>query len=168
MNVKTEQNLNIILVFLFTLPLLGVYGVQYFMNYAQPCPLCLLIRSAMIGSAAALLLNVFSGFSSVKYIFSILFILSGTASALLLAWLDGCINYRCSQPPQVPFLLFGIDLAILALCVFLFALLYVIILMVVFRGRKRNQPLPKLNWWHRFVCALIFLLSLSNVLTTWL
>lgn len=165
MTSKTEGDLNVILVFFFSFVLASVYVVQFVMDYAEPCSLCLLIRAAMIGAAASLLMNVFFGIRLIYYGLSCLFILSGGAAALLQAWLDGCINYRCEPVPEVPLYFFGVDLAVLALAVFILALIYILVVALISRGMNRKAPPIKLNWLHRTACALIFLLSLSNIFT---
>jgi len=170
LSVQTIKNLHILALLLLSLPLLGAFGIQIFMN-ELPCPLCLLQRVGMIGVAVGLLMNLKFGISAMHYGLSIVSALIGAAVSTrqillhIVPTADGVTGFGDA--------VMGLHLYTWALVVFLASILGIALLMIFAKKsaehkediEEKNTSLSKAQ---KSVFALFIVLALANTLGAFL
>jgi disulfide bond formation protein DsbB len=140
--------------------LLAAYGVQFLLS-EQPCPLCLLQRLAMIGVAISLICNLKFGVHLLHYGLGILSCIFGASVSLRQMALHICPQFPTFGEP-----ILGLDLYWWAFVAFGASLLA--IALYLFLYDKSEEKKMKMNWFEKFVFGLIALITLGNVITTFI
>ncbi len=145
----------------FIFVLMGVICSAYFEQYyykEQPCPLCMLQRLAMCGTAFGLVLNLLCGIRPLHYGLSLLFVNFGRAVALRQIAL-----HICPGSPNFGIPVFGLSLYSWAFVVFFCSSIAIAILLFLC---PKNQSPFQLNWLEKGAIGFFFLVTSTNVITT--
>lgn len=154
------KNLNALFILTLSGVLLAAYSVQ-FLKHEQPCPLCMLQRLGMIGVASGLLLNLKFGIRPIHYGLSLLSAIFGGGVALR----QICLHI-CPGDPK-----FGkpiLDLSLYTWSFITFSCSIFVIALLLFLYRSQTEPTSsvKMNILAKFSFAIIFLITLGNMVTT--
>lgn len=135
-------------------------SVYQLLKHEDPCPLCLLERLGMIGTAVAAFLNVRFGPRSEHYGLAILAAMGGGAVSLRQILLHICLDFPTFGSP-----VFGYDLYVWAFIVFTCSVLAAAILLII-HGFSHHKDL-NLHWdhWGKSAFWLIALVCLVNLVT---
>lgn len=151
---------------LFILVLCAVLSAAYFYQFIkreEPCPLCLLQRLGMIGSAVALLLNLRFGIKIEHYGLAILSALLGRIVSLCQISLHVCPKFPTFGEP-----LWGFDLYVWAFIVFTCTVFACAILLIIKGYSKVHEYPPTWGAVEKILFAFVFILALGNAVTTYL
>ena len=160
--VNFQRVLNILFILVLSFVLIGSYLYQY-LNHEEPCPLCLLQRLGMIGIASALLLNLRFGIKVQHYGLAILSALVGCLVSLRQMGLHvGTDSPYLGEP------VFGFDLYVWAFLVFTCSIFSCALLLIIHGFSKTREYLPTWNRLEKLIFGLIFLITLGNIITTFL
>ena len=133
--ISWERNVNILAILTIIGVLTSAFGVQ-FLLHEEPCPLCLLQRLGMLGVVCSLLLNVRFSIHASHYGLALLSSLVGGTVALRQITLHVCPG---TVEFGVPVL--GLSLYTWSFLVFASTVLGVALLLLIFDGSKREEPL---------------------------
>lgn len=163
---QMARKLNIFALILLSLPLVGAFGVQIFLQ-ELPCPLCLLQRMAMLGVAVGILMNIKFGIKPLHYGLSIVAALVGAAISTRQILLhivptpDGVTGFGAA--------VLGLHLYTWALIVFLCSILGVALLMIFMKwSEDMSDKNITLNRIEKAVFALFIIIAVANVLAVFL
>ncbi len=140
--------------------LLGAYSVQFF-HHEEPCPLCLLQRVAMIGVAIGQILNLKFGIRPTHHALSILSALCGASVSLRQITLHICPNFPTFGEPML-----GLSLYTWAFLTFASSIFAIAVLFFFYKPKEDSIPPKKMEPFAKGACGLIFLITLSNIFTT--
>ena len=155
-----ERDLNALMAIILSGILLGAFGVQIFMH-EQPCPLCLLQRLGMLGVASGALLNVWYGIRMSHYGLILLNSLMGGLVALRQISLHACPGFSVFGIPVL-----GLSLYTWSFIIFACVVLATALLLFLYDPKESEEPPLPLNLWCKTSFALIFFVSVVNVVTT--
>lgn len=159
---KWELNLNALIVLTISGILLAAFGVQFFLK-EEPCPLCMLQRAGMIGVAAGMLLNIKFGIKMSHYGISLLSALVGGFVALRQISLHVCPGFPAFGLPVL-----GLSLYTWSFIVFVCVVLAVACLLFLYDPIESQKDNPPINGFCTFAFILIFLVTVANIVTTFL
>ncbi|MBA3722091.1 MAG: disulfide bond formation protein B [Parachlamydiaceae bacterium] len=157
-----ERDLNALIIIILGCVLISAFGVQ-FIAHEQPCPLCMLQRLGMLGVATGCLLNLWFGIRMSHYGVALLSSLVGGFVALRQISLHVCPGTVAFGIPVLGLSLYTWSFIIFVCCVLAIALL----LFLYDPKESLENPLP-LNGFCKFTFGLIFLVALTNIITTFL
>lgn len=160
--VEWQKNLNALIVFTITGILLGAYGVQFF-GHEDPCPLCMLQRLGMMSVAASLLLNIRFGIRTSHYALALLSSLVGGIVALRQISLHICPGF-----PKFGFPVLGLSLYTWSFIIFACCVLAVALLLFLYDPKDKPDENRQVNSWCMTAFLFIFLVTVANVITTFM
>jgi disulfide bond formation protein DsbB len=159
---EIQRDLNALVILILSGVLLSAFGVQFIWK-EEPCPLCMLQRIGMISVAAGLMLNLIFGVHMSHYALCLLGSFLGGFVALRQISLHVCPGFSQFGLPVL-----GMSLYTWSFIVFVCCVLAVSLLLFLYNPRQSEEPMPTLNLWSKFACWLIFLITVANVITTFL
>lgn len=160
--VRWERDLNALMVIVLSGILLGAFGVQFFMH-EEPCPLCMLQRIGMIGVATGGLLNIFFGVRMSHYGLCLFSALTGGFVALRQISLHVCPGFSEFGVPVL-----GLSLYTWSFFVFVCIVLAVAFLLFLYDPAESQAEPPPQNFLTKMAFGLIFLIALTNIITTYM
>ncbi|MCH9628140.1 MAG: Disulfide bond formation protein B [Chlamydiales bacterium] len=156
----TERNLNALMALILSCVLWGGFAFQ-FIEGEHPCVLCLLQRLGMLGVAFGALLNVKFGSRKAHYSLSLFSALFGGFVALRHIALHACPGTPIFGEP-----FWGLSLYTWSFIVFVSSVAYIALLMLIFDHQKEEFKFSRINWWGRLAFFSVFLVALTNIVTT--
>lgn len=160
--ISLERSLNVLLVLIIGGILLGAYSVQFFLH-EEPCPLCMLQRLGMIGVTMGALLNLKFGIRMSHYGLSLISALMGGVVALRQISLHACPGF-----PEFGLPVLGLSLYTWSFLVFACVVFGIAVLLFLYNPEESVKPQERLNFLSKFAFGLIFLVTVANILTTYL
>jgi len=157
-----QRTLNI----LFILVLCGVALASYTYQYVtkiEPCPLCLMQRLALSGIVIALLMNLRFGIKIQNYGLAILSALLGRVVCLRQIGLHVCPEIGSFGIP-----ILGFDLYLWSFFVFTSSIFACAVLLIIKGYSKQEEYPPTWGIVEKVVFVLVFLVTLTNTITTYL
>lgn len=158
----SQKNLNAFVIMILSGVLLAAFSVQIFMHEV-PCPLCLLQRIGMIGVALGLALNLWFGIQMPHYGISISSAIFGGFVALRQISLHVCPGFPVFGIPVL-----GLSLYTWSFVVFTCSVLAIGLMFFLYSPKSNENTPASLNTWQKTSLGLIFFVTLSNVVTTFL
>jgi disulfide bond formation protein DsbB len=155
-------DLNAILILIISGILLSAFGVELFLKEV-PCPLCLLQRMGMIGVTVGAMLNVLYGIRPSHYAISLLSCIVGGIVALRQISL-----HVCPGTPHFGIPVLGLSLYTWSFIAFACAVFYISILLFLYEPSAELPRKQKLNLISLMACVLIFLITLTNMILTFI
>jgi disulfide bond formation protein DsbB len=160
--IQLQKNLNALLILILSGVLLSGFGVQ-FIHHEEPCPLCMLQRIAMIGSASGAALNLFFSVRMSHYSLILISSICGGFISLRQISLHVCPGFSTFGFPVL-----GLSLYTWAFIVFVSTIAYVSILLCLYDPSQKEEATCSLNGVSKFACILILCITFANVITTFL
>jgi len=157
--IALQKNLNALIVLTISGILLGAFGVQFFLH-EQPCPLCLLQRSMMIGVAASALLNIHFGIKPAHYALGLLCSLTGGVVALRHIALHVCPGFPTFGLPVLGLSLYTWSFLIFTCCVLAIALL-----LLMYNPYEEDRK-PSATGLGQLASLMIFIVVVGNIFAT--
>lgn len=157
-----QRNLNGLVVVIIAGVLLSAYGVEIIWREV-PCPLCMLQRLCMIGTAIGCLLNLRFGIHMSHYGLTLLASLAGGTVALRQISLHVCPGF-----PEFGYPVLGLSLYTWSFMVFVCVGLAVAGLLFLYDPHKDSEESALFSSFGKFVFGLIFSVTFANMITTFL
>lgn len=157
-----QKNLNALLILILVGVLLSAFGVQFF-EHEVPCPLCMLQRLGMIGVATAVLLNLRFNILTAHYAIGLLSALAGGFVALRQISLHACPGFSTFGLPVL-----GLSLYTWSFIVFVCCVAAIALLLFLYDPKSKETIHSEMNIWCRFAFAMLFLITVANVVTTFI
>jgi disulfide bond formation protein DsbB len=135
-------------------------SVYQLIMHEDPCPLCLLERLGMMGTAVALLLNLRFGIRAEHYALAILASIGGRFVSLRQIALHICPQFPVFGTP-----VFGYDLYVWAYIVFNCSVIAGAILLMIFGFTDPYNRGPSWDSWGKSAAGLLVCVLLINLIT---
>ncbi|MEX0961382.1 MAG: disulfide bond formation protein B [Simkaniaceae bacterium] len=157
--IKVARFLNSLWILILSAVLIGAY-IYEITTDQHPCPLCLLQRIAMISVGFGACLNLRYGIKAIHYALSLISSSFGASVSLRQISL-----HVCPQFPSFGFPVFGLELFTWAFIVFGCSAIGLSFLLYIYR---EEHEIPRMNFLEKAVIYILFILSLGNVITTFM
>ncbi len=157
---EIQRDLNALVILILSGVLLGAFGVQFFWK-EEPCPLCMLQRLGMISVTASLTMNIKFGVKITHYALGLISSFMGGFVALRQISLHVCPGFTEFGLPVL-----GLSLYTWSFIVFVCCVLAISFLMFLYDPKQDEESPPLLNYWSKAVCGIIFLITVTNIITT--
>lgn len=156
---EIQRFLNGLLILILSAVLIAAFGVQLFLK-EQPCILCFIQRMAMTGVAMGALLNLVFGIKPSHYGVSLIAAVAGVAVSLRQIALHVCPDFPPFGEPVL-----GLSLYVWSFIVFVCAVSYVAILLLMYSPLREETTKPERNWFFNLCIGLLLFVTFGNMVT---